>query len=130
MRSLLTILLFLIVSVASAQTVNDLPPTVTMKEYVDMQADLNQKLNEAQFQNVNDNVSKANMAMEKRLDGINEFRGQLKDQAATFITRGELFAWVVAIIGIFFGFSNYRNNLSKKSQGENIVSGDKVEVKK
>lgn len=34
-------------------------------------------------------LQKAEVAQEKRLDSVNEFRGQLKDQTATFITRNE-----------------------------------------
>jgi len=107
-------LVFLSVT-SHSQTVNDLRPTVTMKEYVDMQADLHRKIAEVQFQNILDNVNKANTATEKRFDGVNEFRLQLKDQAATFITRGELFAWIVAIIGIFFGYMNWKRGQQKES---------------
>lgn len=35
-------------------------------------------------------VSKAEVAAEKRFESVNEFRGQLADQAAQFITRQEL----------------------------------------
>ena len=41
-------------------------------------------------------VSKAEIAAEKRFDAVNEFRGQLKDQAATFVTRTELYAGLFA----------------------------------
>lgn len=34
-------------------------------------------------------VTKAEVANEKRLDNVNEFRGQLKDQAATLMPRAE-----------------------------------------
>lgn len=34
-------------------------------------------------------VVKAEAAAEKRFDGVNEFRAQLSDQAATFVTRAE-----------------------------------------
>lgn len=34
-------------------------------------------------------VSKAELAAERRFEGVNEFRGQLSDQAATFISRAE-----------------------------------------
>jgi hypothetical protein len=34
-------------------------------------------------------VTKAEVAAEKRLDSVNEFRGQLKDQAATLLPRTE-----------------------------------------
>ncbi len=35
-------------------------------------------------------VTKAELAAEKRFDAVNEFRGQLKDQASTFATRNEI----------------------------------------
>ncbi len=35
-------------------------------------------------------VTKAELAAEKRFDAVNEFRGQLKDQAANFATRNEI----------------------------------------
>jgi hypothetical protein len=34
-------------------------------------------------------VTKAEIATEKRFDAVNEFRGQLKDQASTFVPRAE-----------------------------------------
>lgn len=34
-------------------------------------------------------VAKAETAAEKRFEAVNEFRGQLTDQAATFVTRAE-----------------------------------------
>ena len=34
-------------------------------------------------------VAKAEIATEKRFDSVNEFRGQLKDQAATLVPRAE-----------------------------------------
>lgn len=37
----------------------------------------------------------------------NEFRGQLKDQAATFVTRRELWSAVVAMIAIVLGIMAY-----------------------
>lgn len=130
MKILFIILSFLIVTASYGQTVNDLRPTVTMKEYVDMQSDLNKQLTEAQFKNIQDNITKATASMDKRLDGMNEFRDTLKDQAGTFITRMELFTTLVALFMAFVAYSNFKINQAKKSPGEAIVSGDKVEVKK
>ena len=42
-------------------------------------------------------VSKAEMATEKRFDSVNEFRAQLKDQAATLMPREETFTKFNAI---------------------------------
>lgn len=127
MKLLFVILLFPLL--LSGQVVGDLRPTVTMKEYVDMQAEWILKLSEVQNQNINDNVNKANTTMDKRLDGMNEFRQTLKDSNATFITRSELIAWIVALSGLFWGWSRHQRE-QKASEGKAIVSGDKVEVKK
>lgn len=35
-------------------------------------------------------IKKAEVATEKRFDSVNEFRGQLKDQTGSFVTRQEL----------------------------------------
>lgn len=91
---------------------------VSMKDYVD-----------AQVKNIENNVTKATVSMDRRLDGMNEFRETLKDQAGTFITRSELFAWVIALLGVFFAYSNYKVNIAKQN-GKAIHSGDKVEVNK
>ena len=42
-------------------------------------------------------VIKAETAAEKRFDSVNEFRGQLKDQTSTMLTRGE-FYWAVGLL--------------------------------
>lgn len=137
MKKLTCILLSFTVCVfVFAQTVNDLRPTVTMKEYVDMQAELNkdwmQKLVDAQIDNINDNVVRANTAMEKRLDGINEFRGQLKDQAGTFVTWPALIGLIFGVAGLLFGYSNFKKNQEsgRRDTSKNIKSGDVVEVNK
>ena len=84
--------------------------TVTMKEYTDKQDQLNKewsiKYMDAQFENIRDNVNKALANMDKRMDGVNEFRAQLKDQAGTFITRSELFGYVIGLAGIVFALIN------------------------
>jgi hypothetical protein len=42
-------------------------------------------------------VSKAEVAAEKRFDNVNEFRGQLADQAATFMPRNEAQVLITAL---------------------------------
>jgi hypothetical protein len=49
-----------------------------------------EKATAAAFSAANTAVSKAELANEKRLDNVNEFRAQLKDQAATLATRSEV----------------------------------------
>jgi predicted PurR-regulated permease PerM len=114
MKILLLISLVLLWVTSYSQTVNDLRPTVTMKEYVDAQIASRQELTQTQFQNINDNVNKATTALEKRLDGMNEFRQTITDSNATYITRKELFAWIVALLSTFFAYSNWARNLKSK----------------
>lgn len=47
-------------------------------------------------------VTKAELAAEKRFESVNEFRNQLKDQTGTFITRNEMWGWLVALISMAF----------------------------
>jgi hypothetical protein len=62
------------------------------KDYITLKEYFNTKL---------DNVEKATFlasrALEARLESMNEFRNQIKDQAATFITRNELEAKLQAM---------------------------------
>jgi hypothetical protein len=46
-------------------------------------------------------VVKAEVATEKRFEGVNEFRQTLSDQAANFISRKELWGYIVGAIGAF-----------------------------
>jgi hypothetical protein len=45
-------------------------------------------------------ILKAETATEKRFEGVNEFRAQLSDQAARFITRDELHALENKVVGL------------------------------
>lgn len=127
MRPLLTILVLISLS-GQAQTVEETP--ISLKSYVDMLAQRNLEYMKAEFENIRENVRIANMAMDKRMDGVNEFRAQLKDQVATFPTRKELWGYIVAIAGLVFGYANFKKNQEAKSGGSVIRSGDNVEVKK
>jgi hypothetical protein len=51
---------------------------------------LNQEQVDRRFSDLKEQIALAREAMEKRLDGMNEFRDQLRDQAARFISRDEL----------------------------------------
>lgn len=109
--------------------------TVSMKDYVDMQTQLNKelmlKLIEVHNDNINDNVVRANTAMEKRLDGMNEFRGTIEDSNKTFVTWEALIGIIVGVSGFVFGYATYRRNQQlDRNSSKSIMSGDKVEVKK
>lgn len=134
MGKFLFIVAILFYTSSFGQTMNEVKPTVSMKEYVDMQSELNskmmQKIIDIQIQNINDNVTKANASMEKRLDGMNEFRQTLKDSNATYVTWQALIGLIIGVSGFLFGYANYRKNQQSNGSNKNIQSGDKVEVKK
>ncbi len=52
------------------------------------------------FESANMAIAKAESATEKRFEGVNEFRAQLSDQAARFITRDELAAMESKLVGL------------------------------
>lgn len=136
LRIYFCIVCFLCFTSSLAQTVNDLRPTVTMKEYVDKQIELLEQMNilrdehQKEISRIkDDNIKTAYAAQDKRLDGMNEFRDALKDSNATYVTWQALIGLIIGVSGFLFGYANYRKN-QESSLGKNIVSGDKVEVKK
>jgi len=64
---------------------------VGLKEYVDMRFPNPKKLKINALHSIEIVRREAQTAMEKRLEGMNEFRDQLRDQATRFITREEYF---------------------------------------
>lgn len=112
-----------------------------MKEYVDAQVRLIEEMNklrdqhQAEVSNIKDeNIKNAYSTMDKRLEGMNEFRDALKDSNSTFVTWKSLLSLCVGITGFLFGYANYRKNQQATSgssgKGAVIKSGDQVEVKK
>ena len=61
----------------------------TLKQIMDERFSSREKLMDERFNSQDKAITKAETANEKRFDGVNEFRLQLKDQASTFITRTE-----------------------------------------
>jgi hypothetical protein len=61
----------------------------TLKEYMESRLNDADLRNEQRFIAQEKAVVKAEVATEKRFDGVNEFRAQLSDQAATFMPRKE-----------------------------------------
>ena len=60
-------------------------------------------------------VTKAELAAEKRFESVNEFRDQLKDQTGTFITRNEMWGWLVALIMMGFSAWNVLTHITRKT---------------
>lgn len=131
MKLFVTILTLLSVSTGYGQTVNDLRPTVTMKEYVDNNIDWVQKYNSAQLASLKEANELVRLSLQEYKTVNNEWRGQLKDQTGTFVTKTELWLAVSTIVSLLIAalglWAKIRN---ESSRGKNIVSGDKVEVKK
>jgi hypothetical protein len=73
----------------------DLTGYVTLQKFLE-------KIIEIRFEAINQATELARMAMEKRLDSMNEFRETLRDQSSKFVTRNELLATVVGASAIIF----------------------------
>lgn len=139
MKKSIVIVLFFLGLACFGQTVNDLRPTVTMKEYVDRQVELLQKMNDLRDEHhkeisriKDENIRTAYAAQDKRLDGMNEFRETLKDSNSTYVTWQALIGLIIGVSGFLFGYATYRRNqeLDRAGKGKFIQSGDTVEVKK
>lgn len=136
-RFLFCIVFFLCFTSSFSQTVNDLRPTVTMKEYVDMQVEMIERMNslrdehQREISRIKDeNIKTAYASQDKRLDGMNEFRKTLEDSNATYVTWPALIGLIFGTAGFIFGYSSYKKNQQNGTGGKSIMSGDKVEVKK
>lgn len=132
MKTIVAILCIFIYLNCVSQTVNDLRPTVTMKEYVDMNVEWSQKYSAAQLASLKEANELVRLSLQEYKTVNNEWRGQLKDQAGTFVTWPALLGLIFGIAGLIFGYSNYKKNQSQANEAnsKNIQSGDKVEVKK
>jgi len=88
-RCLLLALLWLVPADAAVQSVEDLIARERIVALASHVAEI-QKRVEQRFEQAEHAVNIANTQLEKRLDSINEFRGQLKDQQSLFITKAEV----------------------------------------
>lgn len=66
-------------------------------------------------------IAKAELAVEKRLESMNEFRGQLKDQSAQFVTRAEFTTALKHVEQKVDDLKQYRDTSSGKSLGINAL---------
>ena len=62
---------------------------VSLRDYFDMRIENLDRTFDSRIQALDRATTIASVAMEKRLEGMNEFRAQLKDQTAQFVTRNE-----------------------------------------
>lgn len=73
---------------------------ISTKKYIDNQVRWLEKVTKARFEGQEKAVDKLEHTTGAKFDGVNEFRGQLKDQASTFVTRRELWGAVITTITI------------------------------
>jgi hypothetical protein len=133
MRKLIFISILFLSIACHSQTVNDLRPTVTMKEYVDMNVDWQQKYNNAQLASLKEANELVRLSLQEYKTVNNEWRGQMKDQTSTYVTKSELWLAVSTIISLTIaalGLLSRRKKETDTLNARNIQSGDTVEVKK
>lgn len=80
---------------------------ISTRQYVDNQNKWMRRWVISQFAATNRAVDKVEDTYKSDKAGSNEWRGQLKDQAGTFVTRRELWSAVVAVIAIVLGIMSY-----------------------
>src|SRR5258706_7965522 len=96
-RCLLLALLWLVPADAAVQSAED---SIARERIVALAAHVVdvQKRVDQRFEQAEHAVALANTSLEKRLDSINEFRGQLRDQQGLFITKAEVDQRFAALI--------------------------------
>lgn len=73
---------------------------VSLKEHLDHRFSDLYRFLEARFEGQKTAVEKAEATMNLRLLGMNEFRDQMKDQAASFVTRDEHTVWIDRVVSL------------------------------
>ena len=93
----------------------------TLKEYFDTRlVHICQKI-EQHFDLLDRAVCKSEQAMEKRLEGMNEFRQSLEDQNRTFMPRKELESIIGDIQDKLNRLEKHQERIANMKQGGNIV---------
>jgi hypothetical protein len=87
--ALSTALCAALIAADSTRQYSNTPDIITLREYVDVRFEAQQKAVEAALASADRAVVKAEAASDKRFDSVNEFRKTLSDETATFLTRLE-----------------------------------------
>lgn len=69
-------------------------------------------------------VAKAELAADKRFDSVNEFRGQLNDQATTFLSRNEYAAQHESLEDKVQALTDRINSSQGKAEGSQLTKGN------
>jgi hypothetical protein len=94
---------------------------VTLKEYVEARIDAMYHNFEVRIQALEKATTIASESMEKRLEGMNEFRSQLKDQSLTFFTRQEHILYKEAIDNDIRSLRESRANQEGKASQQSVI---------
>jgi hypothetical protein len=76
---------------------------------------------EAKFVALEKATDDARSQMEKRLDGMNEFRETLRDQAAKFVTRDELDLHMNKVDAVLKDLQTTRSELKGKAEQQTVT---------
>jgi len=87
---------------------------ISLKQYFDFRHKALEDLMDARLKAMDEAVKLAKTSMERRLDGMNEFRATLKDQASGFVTRTELLTTVVGFSAVMFGIFQFMSKRKKE----------------
>ena len=85
---------------------------VTLREYIDLR-----------FNTVEEATAMARQSMEKRLDGMNEFRDTLKDQAAKFVTVSEVTQTTQRLVDDIKVLQRYQATMEGKASQSSVYIG-------
>ena len=73
-------------------------------------------------------TDRASSQLEKRLEGMNEFRGQLRDQAETFLPRSEYVLMHDRLVGEVRTLSDYRVKMDSKADQKTVTFATGIAV--
>ena len=93
---------------------------VALKDHLEAQIVAVVRYFEARIRAMEKAVAVAYAAMDKRLDGMNEFRATLKDQTSTMITRQELTAILSGICADVEELKRFRYNAEGKASQKDV----------
>jgi len=93
---------------------------LTLREYIDFRfQEIEKMINKVEALK-QDAVDKAVTGIEKRLEGMNEFRAQLKDQQNTLITKSE---YNIQIISLFDNIEKIENDIKLLRESKASLEG-------
>ncbi len=95
---------------------------VTLREFIESQLQAQKEYFDVRLNSIQTAIDIAYRDMEKRLDGMNEFRATLKDQSFTFFPRSEHDIFKVSVD------ANFRELFKAKDMAEGKASQSSVNI--